>query len=563
MEKRRRHITKRILNLTLEIIYLLTGEDYVPLKKSDDHVTPSRHSFASGRWRRSQNLLMEPPPRSVTPEKIKDKKILQLTSKIIDLLTGEELDYLEEEANVYKDVKVEKSPMLQLRDGCNNWNPPERCPRPLYSPDPTQEHQEDQVEGSSNRNPPERCPRPMYSRDSTQEHQKILQEDQVDGSNNRNTPERCLHPLYSRDSTQQHQEDQVDGSNNRNPPERCPRPLYSRDSTQEHLKTLQEDQADGSSNRNTSGRCPYPLSSQDSTQEHHRIPEKSILFPKDNLEDQKAEDLREVQAVIVTQIPPDQEMYVRGEEPYKEEEIPEINTGPYGISPEPPGLETDAQDIQGQPAAGPICCKSDLFPISGHGGYFPCPPGAAVPGIGRGGDPVYVCADCGESFLCKSHLTSHQKFHLGKRQYVCPECGKCFAYNSHLVRHRITHTGEKPYSCEDCGKGFTQKSYLALHERCHTGEKPFSCSECGKCFARNASLCMHQRIHTGEKPFSCSDCGKGFSQKSYLLLHQTCHYGSKPYSCHQCGKCFTTNAYLAKHQRTHMADNPAYGTVGD
>ncbi|PIO14393.1 hypothetical protein AB205_0122490, partial [Aquarana catesbeiana] len=31
--------------------------------------------------------------------------------------------------------------------------------------------------GSSNRNPPERCPRPLYSRDPTQEHQEIPQED--------------------------------------------------------------------------------------------------------------------------------------------------------------------------------------------------------------------------------------------------------------------------------------------------------------------------------------------------------------------------------------------------
>ncbi|XP_077323447.1 uncharacterized protein LOC143957168 [Lithobates pipiens] len=41
---------------------------------------------------------------------------------------------------------------------------------PLTSPD-----------GSSTRNPPERCPRPLYSRDSTQEDQEILQQDQGEG----------------------------------------------------------------------------------------------------------------------------------------------------------------------------------------------------------------------------------------------------------------------------------------------------------------------------------------------------------------------------------------------
>ncbi|KAM5141442.1 uncharacterized protein ACMZJ9_015202 [Mantella aurantiaca] len=91
---------------------------------------------------------------------------------------------------------------------------------PLTSPD-----------GSSNRNPPERCPRPLYSRDSTQEDLTIPHHHQVD----RNPPERCPRPLYSWDSTQEDltipHHHQVDG----NPPERCPRPLYSRDSTQEDL----------------------------------------------------------------------------------------------------------------------------------------------------------------------------------------------------------------------------------------------------------------------------------------------------------------------------------------
>ncbi|PIO14414.1 hypothetical protein AB205_0173640, partial [Aquarana catesbeiana] len=153
-------------------------------------------------------------------------------------------------------------------DGSSNGNPPARCPRPLYSRDSTQEdhtiphhHQsgnlrdskvevkeeikeeEDEdgdtmVESSSYRNPPERCPRPLYSRDSTQEdhtiphhHQSgnlgddnigvkeeykeedekygVMEEfseghkDLMEPPNTRNLPEGCAHPLYSRDSTQE------------------------------------------------------------------------------------------------------------------------------------------------------------------------------------------------------------------------------------------------------------------------------------------------------------------------------------------------------------------------
>ncbi|CAI9574140.1 unnamed protein product [Staurois parvus] len=63
---------------------------------------------------------------------------------------------------------------------------------PLTSPD-----------GSSHGNPPERCPRPLYSRDSTQEGHTIPHHHQVDGSSNGNPPERCPCLLYSRDSTQE------------------------------------------------------------------------------------------------------------------------------------------------------------------------------------------------------------------------------------------------------------------------------------------------------------------------------------------------------------------------
>ncbi|CAI9624552.1 unnamed protein product, partial [Staurois parvus] len=63
--------TYRILNLTLEIIYLLTGESFPPVK-SGDHLT-----------------IMVPPPQSLKPKGDSDQKILELTNNIIKLLTGE------------------------------------------------------------------------------------------------------------------------------------------------------------------------------------------------------------------------------------------------------------------------------------------------------------------------------------------------------------------------------------------------------------------------------------------------------------------------------------------
>ncbi|XP_072279810.1 gastrula zinc finger protein XlCGF66.1-like [Pyxicephalus adspersus] len=115
MEKEETHLTGRILNLTLEIIYLLIGEECIIVKKpTDDHMTRTRKLLSS---------VTEHPTPTLISEINNDKKILEVIQKIIGLLTGEvsvrcqdvtvyfsmeEWEYLEGHKDLYKDLMMEK-----------------------------------------------------------------------------------------------------------------------------------------------------------------------------------------------------------------------------------------------------------------------------------------------------------------------------------------------------------------------------------------------------------------------------------------------------------------------
>ncbi|XP_075703243.1 gastrula zinc finger protein XlCGF66.1-like [Rhinoderma darwinii] len=121
MDKDSNEVTTRILNFTLEIIYLLSGEDYTIVKKTwGDCVAPSSHE--SGGRSRSRTPITEAPPHSLIHEKNIKQKILELLHKMTELLTGEvpircqdvavyfsmeEWEYVEGHKDLYKEVMKE------------------------------------------------------------------------------------------------------------------------------------------------------------------------------------------------------------------------------------------------------------------------------------------------------------------------------------------------------------------------------------------------------------------------------------------------------------------------
>ncbi|XP_077345697.1 uncharacterized protein LOC143989442 isoform X3 [Lithobates pipiens] len=499
----------------------------------------------------------------------------------------EEWEYLEGHKDLYKDVIMDNQPPLTSPDGSSNGNPPERCPRPLYSRDSTKEdhtiphhhqsgnlrdskvevkeeikeeddedgvmeespkehkdlYQDTLVESSSYRNPPERCPRPLYSRDSTQEghtiphhHQsgnlrdskvevkeEIKEEDDEDGVMEKSEFVKKHKDLY-RDTM-------VESSIYRNPPERCPRPLYSRDSTQEdhtiphHCKT--ED--------------PIDIEFEVKSEEEER-------YVRD---DEQSMEEDGITGTFIEEDTPTEIITVDGREMRKTSE--DCLT----LSPD---CKVEDEDItQYSPGENPTTSNVHPAPHSVDGpsySSYPEEPQTVRDGAALPTDKRFSCPECGLCFQFKSHFNRHKRSHTGEKPYSCPECGKCFSQTSNFYRHQRSHTGEKPLSCPECGKCFSHMSSLYRHQRSHTGEKPVSCPECGKCFATKTYFVDHQRSHTGEKPYSCSECGKCFSQKSHLYTHQRLHTGEKPYSCSECGKCFSEKSSLYKHQRSHTGEKP-------
>ncbi|XP_044156119.1 gastrula zinc finger protein XlCGF66.1-like isoform X2 [Bufo gargarizans] len=118
MDRDRDKMAESIINLTVEILLWLTGEDYTVVKKtSSERCQPP----VSEGWGRILSPITGPPPHPLIHEEINREKILELTNKMIELLTGEvpircqdvtvyfsmeEWEYVKGHKDLYKDVMM-------------------------------------------------------------------------------------------------------------------------------------------------------------------------------------------------------------------------------------------------------------------------------------------------------------------------------------------------------------------------------------------------------------------------------------------------------------------------
>ncbi|XP_077323408.1 uncharacterized protein LOC143957130 [Lithobates pipiens] len=437
---------------------------------------------------------------------------------------------------------------------------------PLTSPD-----------GSSNRNPPERCPRPLYSRDSTQEHQEIPQEDQDEGPTVLKDEDNEEHPYVMDDGPCKLEEIPpeigTDASSNRNTTERFLRPLYSQDSTQKDHRISDQYQHEDlikvkkeEEETSVMGDDPCkeeeipPEISTDGKYRRYNMEIHPIISPDGGLEDDDDDTYDSSEEIPIT---PSFLPAHHGTDPSSD---PSTRVGCFSVdsifsnhqtahkraklfqSPECGEYFTGQAELISLQRS---CTMEKQFLCTVCGKFFTRRESLILHQRSHMGEKPYACSECGRGFSCRKLLVRHQRIHTGEKPYSCSECSKCFSQKSTLIRHERVHTGEKPYVCSECGKCFSLRETLVSHEKTHTGEKPYSCSECGRCFSWRKLLTRHQKIHTGERPYSCSECGKGFAQKSNLVQHQRIHTGDLPYSCSECGKQFPKKSSLISHLSSH------------
>ncbi|XP_069800333.1 oocyte zinc finger protein XlCOF8.4-like [Dendropsophus ebraccatus] len=414
-------VTEQILSLTLEIIYLLTGEDYMVVKKTGVYVPPSTHPIMSGVWTEIRSPIIVPPPTSLIYEKSNERKILELTNKIVQMLTGEvpvrcqdvtvylsmeEWEYLEGHRDQYKEVMMEDQPPLTPQDG------------------------------SSNSPSPENFPCPFKSQDDREENSNVPQDQQIDDL------------IIVKVEETEDDEEYYGGD------------LPSRKTEASGSVCTDAPRSLGCSPLPSSSDCEANSNKAQNVygQQFITINFPSLLngdlVPVPSTFMQPLAD----QSQIVHQLP--------GPEGEKEKNNPK-NEGrfPCGECGKSFAMRSNfLEHLKVHTVEKPLSCticgkcfkrKSDLVRHQKT----------------HTGEKPFLCSECGKRFAIKSNLFAHHRIHTGERPFPCPVCGKCFIQKSDLVVHQIAHTGEKPFGCTVCGKCFNRKRSLVRHQRIHTREK--------------------------------------------------------------------------------------------
>ncbi|XP_071968789.1 uncharacterized protein [Engystomops pustulosus] len=432
---------ERIFQLTLEILFYITGEDYTVVRKTSSGRCQTPVYEGRGR---TLSPIPAPPPHPRIHNDIKEQKILEVTHKMIELLTGEvpircqdvavyfsmeEWEYLEGHKDVYKDVMMEDHQPLTSAGRSSKRTSPERCPSPLLLP--------------------QDCSKEKY----------VPQDHQGEAVKNIPAPE-----TYVRGD------------------ERCKEEIPTGNCPDDNTRSSEEHLI--SENTQNAHEQHDPIKWVVATQSLWTVEPNighNVVFQSHH-NGEKSHKGSECGENYSDKTELERQQRIHTEEKSLSQMECKTRCTDKGNCANHRRSYTKQKPFSCSECKRSFNYKSDFLAHQRR----------------HTGEKPFSCSECEKCYSTKSDLVRHLITHTGARPFSCKECGKSFIQKSHLSRHLRFHTGEKQFPCSECGKSYFNKSDLFKHQRVHTGVRPFSCTECGRFFNDSQNLKRHQRTHTGD-----------------------------------------------------------------